>query len=110
MGRAINSELEIDVGPNGGIVFDCRALAARHHSLLHAEQILSVCLSALFIATTPYSTDGTDGKHQRALGAKPVIKLSEINRRCRESVLLTLAQLVPRLSRGTAVSAAAYVQ
>jgi len=35
----------------------------------------------------------------RALGAKPVIKLSEINRRCRESVLLTLAQLVGRLSR-----------
>jgi len=71
---------------------------------------LSVYLSALFIATTPYWMDGTDGKRWRALGAKPVIKLSEIDRRCQESVLLTLAQLVGRLSSGTAMSAAAYVQ
>ena len=51
------------------LCIDCRALAARHHSLLHAAvcslqlQILSVCLSvclsALFIATPTDRCYGT---------------------------------------------------
>jgi len=59
-------------------------------TLCYTLQILSLCLSALFMATALYWTDETHGKHWRALGAEPVIKLGEINRRCQESVLLTL--------------------